>query len=96
MGRIKVPTQTCHSLSRMIIDSMFQTTSDKLAWVAAAGGASAPALADYMHGINSAAVWIGPPLAAIFVASKTVLVWLQIAKERKSKSDTDDHPPHHE
>lgn len=92
MGLTKVPTQTCHSLSRMIVDSMFQTTSDKLAWVAAAGGATAPALADYLHGINSAAVWLGPPLAAIFVASKTILVWVQIAKERKAKGDD---LPHH-
>ncbi len=74
----------------MIIDSMFQTTSDKLAWVAAAGGATAPALADYLHGINSAAVWLGPPLAAVFVASKTILVWVQISKERR-KQPTEDH-----
>ncbi len=87
-----MPTQTCHSLSRMIIDSMFQTTSDKLAWVAAAGGATAPALADYLHGINSAAVWLGPPLAAIFVFSKTILVWVQIAKERKAEPNKEDHP----
>ena len=79
-----MPTPACHSLSKMIVDSMFQTTSDKLAWVAAGASASAPALADYLHG---SAVWLGPPLAAIFVASKTILVWVQIAKERKTKTD---------
>lgn|GEM_PF-2743009 len=82
-----MPTSTCHSLSKMIVDSMFETTSDKLAWIAAGAGAAAPVFADYLHGINSAAVWMGPPLAAIFVASKTILVWVQIAKERRGKAD---------
>jgi len=84
-----MPTSTCHSLSRMIVDSMFQTTSDKLAWVAAGGLTSAPVLADYLHGINSAAIWLGPPLAAIFVASKTILVWMQISKERLRRPTED-------
>ncbi|QGM94726.1 hypothetical protein F7D13_12235 [Methylocystis rosea] len=85
-----MPTPTCHSLSRMIVDSLFQTTSDKIAWVAAAGGMTAPAIADYLHGINGAAVWLGPPLAAIFIASKILLTWVQIKKEwwlKEKRSD---------
>ena len=76
-----MPTPQCRSLFSAILDGLFQSTSDKIAWVAAAGGAAAPTLSDYLHGINSAAVWLGPPLAAVFVASKIVLTWAQIKKE---------------
>jgi hypothetical protein len=78
----------------MIVDGLFHSTSDKIAWIAAGGGAAAPVIADYLHGINSAAVWLGPPLAAIFVTSKTILVWIQISNERRAKTDKIDEDSH--
>jgi hypothetical protein len=76
-----MPTPNCHHLSS-VLASMFQSTSDKIAWAAAGVAGSAPLWSDYFQHVNDAAVRMGPTLAAIFVCSKTILVWVQIFKER--------------
>jgi hypothetical protein len=74
-----MPTPNCHSLSH-IVGSMFQTTADKAAFVAAAAIGSSPFWRDYFQHVNDAAVLLGPPLAAVFVTSKIALTWIQIAR----------------
>ena len=83
-----MPTPCCHSLSNML-NGMFQTTADKAAFVAAGVIGSSPLWRDYFQHVNDAAVLLGPPLAAVFVTSKIVLTWVQIARElwKKERGD---------
>lgn len=74
-----MPTPQCHNLSH-ILSSMFQSTSDKIAWAAAGVAGSAPLWSDHFQHINDAAVRLGPTLAGIFVTSKIILTWVQIVK----------------
>lgn len=79
-----MPTPQCHNLSH-ILGSMFQSTSDKIAWAAAGVAGSTPLWSDYFQNVNDAAVRLGPALAGIFVTSKIILTWVQILKEWRNR-----------
>lgn len=83
-----MPTPTCHSLSN-VIGSMFQSTSDKIAWAAAGVAGSAPLLKDHLQNANEYALLLGPTLAGFFVVSKIILTWVQISKELRRKPGDD-------
>lgn len=86
-----MPTPQCHNLSH-ILGSMFQSTSDKIAWAAAGVAGSAPLWSDYFQNVNDAAVRLGPTLAAVFVTSKIILTWVQIVKtwwQKEARSENE-------
>lgn len=84
-----MPTPQCHNLTH-ILPSMFQSTSDKIAWAAAGVAGSAPLWSDHFWHINDAAIRFGPTLAGIFVTSKIILTWVQIWKAWQRKEVTRD------
>jgi hypothetical protein len=84
----KMPTPQ-HHLSNLL-GGMFHTAADRAAFVAAGVVGTASLWKDKLQEVNEIAVLLGPTLAAIFVASKIILAWIEIAKSATRRSEESD------
>jgi hypothetical protein len=78
-----MPTPACHTQS--LVAGMMQTASDKVALIAAGVVGSTPLWYEGAKQISDIAAMLGPGLAAVFVASKIVLTWVQIWRAARGR-----------
>ncbi|ATQ67718.1 MULTISPECIES: hypothetical protein [Methylosinus] len=75
-----MPTPSCHAQTALsqIVSGLATTTSDRIALALAPAVGTAPLWIDRARQISELGAILGPGLAALFVASKIVLTWVQI------------------
>jgi hypothetical protein len=78
-----MPTPEYHL--RNMVGEMIQSTSDRVAFVAAGVAGTAPLWKDSVRDISDIAAAIGPILAALVVVLKIILTAVQIWKTIRSK-----------
>ncbi len=79
-----MPTPEHHL--RNMLGEMIQSTSDRMALVAAGVAGTAPLWKDRVRDISDIAAASGPILAVLFVALKIILTAVQIWKTIRSKA----------
>lgn len=84
MGDETLPTPQYHLQN--LLGGMLSTTSDRVALAVAGVAGSAPLWREHVQAISDAAALVGPILAVFFVASRIVLIWVQIWKEARGVS----------
>jgi hypothetical protein len=78
-----MPTPEYHL--RNMLGEMIQSTSDRVALVAAGVAGTAPLWKNSVRDISDIAAAIGPILATLFVALKIILTAVQIWKEVRAR-----------